>query len=72
MTARKRSTATRHPPPATRRPQPQPGHRPGLELCALLGLLGLSAALFHFTGPAGFSIVVSTGVGLFATWRTRR
>lgn len=57
----------RHPPSAA-----PAGHRPGLELCALLGLLGLSAALFHSTGPAGFSIVVSTGGGLFATWRTRR
>ncbi|MGI5413900.1 hypothetical protein ACQEV9_44755 [Streptomyces chartreusis] len=43
-----------------------------LDLAALLLLLTVSAGLFHFIGPAGFSVVVGTGVGLFASWRTRR
>ncbi|MDX2929358.1 hypothetical protein PV411_33155 [Streptomyces sp. NRRL_B-16638] len=53
------------------------GHAPGsrrlalLDLTALLLMLAVSASLFLTVGPAGLSLVVGTGAGLFATWRTR-
>ncbi|MEV4790162.1 hypothetical protein [Streptomyces tuirus] len=48
------------------------GRRPPvLDLAALLLMLTVSAALFLTVGPAGLSLVVGTGAGLYATWRTR-
>ncbi|MBD0746650.1 hypothetical protein [Streptomyces sp. CBMA152] len=48
--------------------------RPGgpLDLAALVLLLAVAAALFLTVGPAGLSLVVSTGAGLYTTWRTHR
>ncbi|QWA25780.1 hypothetical protein [Streptomyces osmaniensis] len=44
---------------------------PPLELAALLVLLGLSAAVYVWAGPAAVTAVSGVGAGLFATWRSR-
>lgn len=43
-----------------------------VDLLALLALLGVAAGVYMAAGPTGFSVVVSAGGGLFATWRATR
>ena len=42
-----------------------------VELAALLVLLGLSAAVYVWAGPAALTAVSGVGAGLFATWRSQ-
>jgi hypothetical protein len=44
----------------------------GTDLFVLLTLLGLTAVLYLLAGPAGFSAIISAGVGLYVTWRGKK
>ncbi|MDI9883652.1 hypothetical protein QMZ92_04365 [Streptomyces sp. HNM0645] len=42
-----------------------------VELGALVTLLGAATTMYAVAGVEAFSMVISAGVGLFATWRSR-
>ncbi|MEW1912351.1 hypothetical protein AB0442_28595 [Kitasatospora sp. NPDC085895] len=52
-------------------PTPAPTGERVLDLMALL-LIARAAAVFVLAGPGAFTAVTSAGMGLFATWRSRR
>ncbi|MFD5083438.1 hypothetical protein ACFWOG_12465 [Kitasatospora sp. NPDC058406] len=51
---------------------PAPTRERVLDLVALVLLIGLAAAVFILAGPGAVTAVTSVGMGLFATWRSRR
>ncbi|MFG2819564.1 hypothetical protein ACGFX4_09070 [Kitasatospora sp. NPDC048365] len=57
--------------PAEQTPSAPTGERV-LDLVALLLLIALAATVFVLAGPGAFTAVTSAGMGLFATWRSRR
>lgn len=53
-------------------PPREPFRDRALELLALSALIAVSAIVYYLAGPGGFSAVMTTGIGLFVSWKSRR